>query len=332
MIDFLIKILEIDSTSGKEETAAEFIAENFKPAKASLEIQNIPNGKKNVFFKWGKPKIIFCSHLDTVPPYIPPKLENGVLKGRGACDAKGQIAVMYETCRLLEQEGKTNFGLLMLAGEEIGSYGAIEANKLIKDCQFVIVGEPTENKIIEAGKGNLLFEVAIKGKSAHSGYPEKGDNAVERMRVFLNKLSELEFPIDDVLGKTTYNIGLLSSNNAHNVISDFVKFKIFFRTTFASHHILEGKIKNIADDNTDLRTIYGDEPIEFYSPDGFEKGIVSYGSDAPDLYNLGRRLLYGPGTILVAHTENEFVEISELEKAVINLKNIFYKLEKEIEQ
>lgn len=332
MLDFLLKILEIDSTSGKEETVADFIASNFKPAGAEVEIQKIPNGKKNVFFKWGNPEIIFCSHLDTVPPYIPPVMENGVIKGRGSCDAKGQIAAMYETCLQMEKEGKTNYGLLMLAGEEVGSYGAIEANKLIKGCKYVVVGEPTENKMIDAGKGNIMMEVSIKGKSCHSGYPQNGDNAIERMRMFLNCLAEFKFVRDDVLGETTYNIGMLHSDNAHNVVSDSVKFKIFFRTTFATHDSLIDVIKNIADENTEINFIYGDKPIKFHTLAGFENAIVSYGSDAPELYNLGRRLLYGPGSILVAHTENEFIKIDDLEKAVKDLKNIYYKLEKELEQ
>ncbi len=332
MLDFLVKILEKDSTSGKEETVADFIASNFKPAGAEVEMQVIPNGKKNVFFKWGDPEIIFCSHLDTVPPYIPPVRENGIIKGRGSCDAKGQIAAMYETCLQLEKEGKTNFGILMLAGEEVGSYGAIEANKRIKGCKYVVVGEPTENKMIEAGKGNHMVEVSVKGKSCHSGYPENGDNAVERMRLFLNRLAEFKFDKDDVLGETTYNIGMLRSDNAHNVVSDSVKFKIFFRTTFATHDTLIKNIRSIADENTEINPVYGDSPIKFHTLGGFEKGIVSYGSDAPELYNLGKRLLYGPGSILVAHTENEFIRIEDLEKAVKDLKNIYYKLEKELEQ
>ncbi|MCE1164367.1 MAG: M20/M25/M40 family metallo-hydrolase [Bacteroidetes bacterium] len=332
MLDFLLKILEIDSTSGKEESVADFIASNFKPVNAVVDIQDIPNGKKNVFYKWDNPEIIFCSHFDTVPPYIPPVMENGIIKGRGSCDAKGQIAAMFETCLQLEKEGKTNFGMLMLAGEEVGSYGAIEANKIINGCKYVIVGEPTENKLIEAGKGNMMMEVSIAGKSCHSGYPEKGDNAIERMRLFMNRLAEIKFAKDGTLGDTTYNIGMLRSDNAHNVVSDSVKFKIFFRTTFATHDSLIDVIKNIADDNIKINFIYGDNPIKFHTLAGFEKGVVSYGSDAPELYNLGKCLLYGPGSILVAHTDNEFIKIEDLEKAVKDLKNIYYKLENELEQ
>lgn len=329
MIDFLIKIMETDSTSGTEEKLACYIADNFNPEGAVSELQKIPNGKKNIFFKWGIPEIIFCSHLDTVPPYIPPKIEGDIIKGRGSCDAKGQIAVMYEVCRQLYMEGKTDFGLLILAGEEVGSYGAQTANGLIKGCNYVIVGEPTDNKLIRAGKGNLMTEVEIKGKASHSGYPDNGDDAVERLRVFLNKLKNINFPEDDILGKTTYNIGMLEAPNAHNVIPDCVRFRIFFRTTFKTHNLVKDELGKISDDKTNLNFVYGDEPIHFYTVEGFKTGIVSYGSDAPMLSNLGKRLLYGPGSILTAHTENEHVKISDLNKAVEDLKNLFYKLSEE---
>jgi len=330
MIDLLIRMMEVDSTSGKEENIVEVIQKNFVSEKAECEIQDIPNGKKNIFYKWGIPEIIFCSHIDTVPPFIPPYKDEKRILGRGSCDAKGQIAVLAETCLQLESEGKNNFGLLMLAGEEVGSYGAQTANKLINGCKFVIVGEPTENKLIKAGKGNILIEFAITGKAAHSGYPSKGDNAIERFRVFLNRLKELKFPEDEILGDTTYNVGLLTSGNAHNVISDSVTFKVFFRTTFITHNILEERIKEICDEHIAYKIQYGDAPIEFHTVEGFDTGTVSYGSDAPELYNLGKRLLYGPGTIFVAHTKEEYVATEDLYKAVKDLKNIYYKLEEEI--
>ncbi|MFA7361582.1 MAG: M20/M25/M40 family metallo-hydrolase [Candidatus Kapaibacterium sp.] len=331
MIDFLIKMMEVDSTSGKEENIIDTIKDFYNPVKASLEIQEISNGKHNLFYKWGMPKIIFCSHFDTVPPYIPPSFNDKRISGRGSCDAKGQIAVMSEVCLQLEKEGKTNFGLLMLAGEEVGSYGALTANKLIIGCNYVIVGEPTQNKLIKAGKGNILFDFTIRGRSAHSGYPKEGDDAIERFRLFLNGLRNVKFEEDELLGITTYNVGCLSSENAHNVIPSLVTFKIFFRTTFATHNIIESSVKKICNDNIEYNIKYGDEPIMFHTVEGFETDKVSYGSDAPELYNLGKRLLYGPGSIQTAHTKEEHILMSDIHRAVEDLKNIYYKLEEEIE-
>lgn len=323
MIDFLIQIMGVESTSGKENSVAEYIKDNFAPDGAELEIHDIDNGFVNLYYKWGNPRIILCSHFDTVPPYIPPRLEGDTIFGRGSCDAKGQIAVLAEVCKKLHENGETDFGLLMLAGEEVGSYGARRANELIAGCEYVIVGEPTENKLIKAQKGNMLAEVEFFGKAFHSGYPEHGENAIQRMVDFINELNALDFPVDPVLGETTYNIGNLSANNARNIVSDYVSMKIFFRTTFLTHDILIEKVLPIIDEKTKIEFAYGDPPIEFHTVEGFETGVVSYGSDAPELTNLGKPLLYGPGSIFNAHTNNEHITIPEMEKAVEDLLRIY---------
>ena len=327
MIDFLIKLMEIESTSGTEGAIADYLLENYKPAGAELHIQEISNGLKNVFYTWGKPEVIFNSHFDTVPPYLPPRKEGNIIYGRGSCDAKGQLVVLSQACERLHKEGFTNFGLLMNAGEEVGSYGAMKANEVIKGCKYCIVGEPTENKLIKASKGNINVDVIFNGRSCHSGYPEHGDNAVSRMVQFLHSIDLLIdneiFPVDDILGPVTYNVGMLSSPNAHNVISDKVTMKIFFRTTFATHDMLTDELKNITDDQTEVIENFRHQPMMFETFPGFETGIVSYGTDAPSMPNLGKKILYGPGSILDAHTHNEHIKIEDMEKAVDDLVKIY---------
>lgn len=322
--------MKIDSTSGLENSVADFLFSGYKPEGAELEVIDIENGKKNMFYKWGKPEIIFCSHFDTVPPYIPPVIDGDIIKGRGSCDAKGQIAVFTEVCKKLYESGETDFGLLMLAGEEVGSYGAMAANKIIKGSKFVMVGEPTENKLIRASKGNILFEFTFHGKPCHSGYPQFGDDAVLRMFSFTERLKKYEFPEDEILGKTTFNIGRVVSDNAHNVVSFKASLKIFFRTTKATHDLIPDIVKNLTDEQTEVKIGYGDKPMDFISLDGFETGIVSYGTDAPELYNLGECLLYGPGSILDAHTENEFIKISDMEIAVKDNLEIYKRLKEKL--
>ncbi|MGE5349642.1 MAG: M20/M25/M40 family metallo-hydrolase [Actinomycetota bacterium] len=326
----LAEIMRIDSTSGKEADLARYIANNFHVPGATLEIQDVGDGSINLFYKWGTPEIIFCTHLDTVPPFIPPVAESARISGRGACDAKGQIITVLNVCRDLYHEGETNFGLLLVSGEETGSTGARAANNLIKGCRYVIIGEPTENKLIKAGKGIQLYVVQISGMSCHSGYPQFGDDAIERMRQFLNRLAAAIFPSDPVLGSTTYNIGQLSSENAYNVLPDLVSFKIYFRTTPASSGLIEKVLKNIADDKTTITKTREDKPFEYYYAEGFESDIVAFGCDGPCLTNLGKILLYGPGSIRSAHTKDEFINIADIEKAVIDLKQLYKTLKKEI--
>jgi len=326
----LVKIMNIDSTSGKEVELARYIADNCHVPGAILEIQDVGDGSINLFYRWGKPEIIFCTHLDTVPPYIEPVTGNGRVSGRGACDAKGQIITALNVCRDLFNEGETNFGLLLVSGEETGSKGAKVANNLVKGCKYVIIGEPTENKLIKAGKGIQLYDVQIRGVSCHSGYPQLGDDAIERMRQFLNRLAAADFPSDPVLGPTTFNIGQLSSDNAYNVLPDLVSFKIYFRTTPASSDLIENILENIADDRTTITKTREDKPFEYLHIDGFDSDIVAFGCDGPCLTNLGKCLLYGPGTIKVAHTEKEFIALSDIEKGITDLKNIFKTLKKGI--
>lgn len=328
LIDFLINLMNLNSTSGQEEKLGEHIRDQVQPQGATLEVHDIGTepGKFNIFYKWGKPEIIFCTHFDTVPPYIPPKLTEDKVYGRGSCDAKGQIACLYHTCLELHHEGHTNFGLLLLAGEEVGSYGAKASDKLIKGCKYVIIGEPTENKLIKAAKGNILVNCTFHGKSCHSGYFEHGDNAIDRMIKFVENLKALEFPEDKVLGATTFNIGRLHSNNAHNVVSDNVTMKIFFRTTFESHPLIMKKLKGICDDKSEVEVGYADDPLNFATVDGFETDIVSYGSDAPELRSLGTPLMYGPGSILHAHTKDEHIVIEDMYRAIEDLKKIYLSL------
>ena len=326
MIDFLLNILKIDSTSGSENELVKYIIENYKQVKSEMEIQKTKSGRLNIFFKYGEPKIIFCSHLDTVPPYFAPIKKDDVISGRGSCDAKGQIAYLFEVYKQLIDEGFNNIGMLMVSGEEDGSQGAIRANKDIKNCDYIFVGEPTENKLIKASKGNLLINVIFKGKNCHSGYPEFGDDAVKRMIRFINKLENINFKDDPILGKTTYNIGRLESTNAQNVVPDLVRCKIFFRTTFATNKILKDTLNELKDDNTEFEFVYGDEPMYFHTVEGFDTNVVSYGTDAPEFKNIKNKILYGPGSILDAHTENEFVRIRDLYKAVEDVKIIYKKI------
>ena len=326
MLNFLSDILKIESTSGNENGLARFIVEKYTPKGTVCEIQNTPEGMINLFFKIGEPKIVFNSHLDTVPPYIAPTFTDEIIYGRGSCDAKGQLAYLWQAMNELIAEGQGDFGLLMTYGEETGSAGAKHANSLLKNTDYIIVGEPTENKLIKASKGTNLIKVTVKGKNCHSGYPQYGDNAINRMRKFLDRLDNIGFPVDDIMGETTYNIGWLKSDNAQNVVPDLVTFNLFIRTTFASHEVYREMLEGIKDDNITMEFPFNKGPMRFHTVEGFETGVVAYGTDAPSFTNVPNILLYGPGTILVAHTADEHIKINDLYRAVEDVKRIFMEL------
>ena len=353
-------MLEIDSTSGRERALADFLAGRLATGRNRVErfdvesmAADVPQGcriPQNLLFSWGTPRVIFCTHLDTVPPYIPPTGDGMSLKGRGTCDAKGQIFAMWEACKALEAKGYSGFGLLLLAGEETGSFGAKAFDALMSDGSlalaeepWVVVGEPTGNCMASAAKGTKSFEVTFAGKAFHSGYPEHGVSAVEMFGDFLNALRSIRFPYDELLGETTFNIGKLTSDNPQNILSPELSCRVYFRTTFESDQMVCNVMKNMAgpgarlrfgrprvQDGSDIvakdvapwqaamsvKAFGGDSPTVFDTLDGFETGPVSFGSDAPQLKCFPHRILYGPGSILVAHRPDENVLCSDIEAAV----------------
>ena len=229
------EILNIDSTSGKEGELVDFLYERLRTDRN--EVVRFED-QQNLLFSWGEPKVVFCTHLDTVPPYIPPVFEDDRVCGRGTCDAKGQIFAMWEACKALESKGYDGFGLLLLTGEETGSYGAKAFRDQHPGAEWVIVGEPTDNCMASAAKGTKAFEVTFEGKAFHSGYPEYGVSAIELFNDFVNALRSIRFPLDEVLGETTWNIGKLSSDNPQNILSEKLTCRVYFRTTFESDEMV----------------------------------------------------------------------------------------------
>ena len=175
---FFQEFLSIESTSGKERKVAEWLAERLPgmfPAanRPELRAEEVGDGTLNLLLTWGAPRIVFCSHLDTVPPYIPPTFADDVIKGRGSCDAKGQVFAIVEACKRLTEEGKTDFGMLLLAGEETGSWGAKAFAKTDFRAEYLVVGEPTDNCMVSASKGTKSFDLKFTGEPFHSGYPQR---------------------------------------------------------------------------------------------------------------------------------------------------------------
>ena len=301
---------------------AQFLASRLKTA-ATSEVRLMPvgDGTYNLMLTWGRPRVMFCTHMDTVPPYIPPVFEDDRVSGRGTCDAKGQIMALYGACLELERCGKKDFGLLLLAGEETGSIGAKHFNRSGEGCEYLIVGEPTDCKMASAAKGTKSFHLTVGGKSCHSGYPENGCSAVETFMDFMNALRGLDFESDPLLGDTTWNVGKLVSDNPKNILSDDVQCDIYFRTTFATDSHVEPKLRELIGSRPEwtgrigLEAFGGDCPSRFLTFDGMPAAPVAFGSDAPQLAHFSKKILCGPGSILVAHTDKEYVMLSEIEQA-----------------
>ena len=329
---FFQELLSIDSTSGKERKVAEWLAERLPgmfPAanRPVLRAEEVGDGTLNLLLTWGIPRIVFCSHLDTVPPYITPTFPEGVflsepslretvIKGRGSCDAKGQVFAIVEACKRLAVEGKTDFGMLLLAGEETGSWGAKAFAKTDFRAEYLVVGEPTDNCMVSASKGTKSFDLKFTGEPFHSGYPEHGVSAVELFVDFVNALKAKDFGMDPVLGETTWNIGLLKSDNPQNILSPELTCRIYFRTTFVSDEAVSKWMKEAQSGRLAVTARGGDTPARYWTVESLPSKSVAFGSGAPHLINFTHKAICGPGSITVAHRDDEHVRIADLETAV----------------
>lgn len=315
-IEFFLDMLSIESTSGSERFFGEWLSEKLRTETNEVTVLEVGDGTVNIECKWGIPRVWFCTHCDTVPPYISPEKVENRIYGRGACDAKGQIFSMFMACIRLEKSGFNDFGLLILAGEETGSFGAKAYSALQRSNGIVIVGEPTDNAMVKASKGTHAFEITLHGKSCHSGYPELGCSAIDLFVDFLNKLRNVKWPNDELLGLTTWNIGELHSRNRQNILSEKVCFRLYFRTTFQSAPLVKKVLLGLLPDGSDMIDNGGDTPTQYITFEGFPQTVVAFGSDTPHLHCFSGKILCGPGSITVAHTHDEYIEISDIEKAI----------------
>ena len=319
--DLFIALLSLDSTTGREREAALWLLEHLDaPSKQAMEVGD---GTLNLLLTWGTPRVVFCSHMDTVPPYIPPTLSADRICGRGSCDAKGQIMALYTACKRLEAAGHTGFGLLLLSGEETGSWGAKAFAKTDFRAPYLIVGEPTENKMVSASKGTQSYDLAFRGEAFHSGYPQYGVSAVDLFNQFYNALKAKDFGYDAILGDTTWNIGLLHSDNPQNILSPQLTCRLYFRTTFTSHEAVQ---RWMASAGQEVSARGGDIPAEYFTLPGFPSAPVAFGSDAPHLTNFTHKAICGPGSIRYAHRPDEHILLSDFELAVEQYVRMFQAL------
>ena len=332
-LGFFNELLRIDSTSGKERKVAQWLAERLpglfpETNRPVLRAEEVGDGTLNLLLTWGTPRIVFCSHLDTVPPYIAPTFPerwpvaagnlSDTIKGRGSCDAKGQVFAMVTACQRLAEAGRTDFGLLLLAGEETGSWGAKAFAKTDFRAEYLVVGEPTDNCMVSASKGTKSFDLKFTGVPFHSGYPQHGVSAVDLFVDFVNRLKAKDFGMDPVLGETTWNIGLVHSDNPQNILSPELTCRLYFRTTFVSDTVVMAWMQDAPGmtGNLTVTPRGGDTPARYWTVSDLPAKAVAFGSDAPHLTNFAHKAICGPGSITVAHRDDECVRSADLITAV----------------
>jgi acetylornithine deacetylase len=309
------ELLTIDSSTGAESAAVDFVSKWLIARGWNVTLQEVTRGRTNIWASRSGHGVTLSTHLGTVPPFIGPRLEGDQLRGRGACDAKGIAAAMMVAADNLARAGEQRVDLLFVVGEEKGSDGARAANRLAASSRYLVNGEPTESKLASGAKGSLRVTVRTRGRAAHSAYAHLGESAIRPMLALLPELDGLQLPADDVLGATTLNIGTLRGGTEANIVPAQAEAEIMFRLV-GDDEPVRTQVKRWAKGRAEIEFGSYIPAQHFHTIAGFEVAPVAYTTDIPLLGRWGTPLLFGPGSIHVAHTPDEFIDVNELRAAV----------------
>ena len=318
------QLCEIESTTYHEGEVGDFLAGFLGRRGWEVEKTAVPQPPEsaNAGPRWNvyaepqgqTPDLVFSTHMDTVPPYIPFSEDAEFMYGRGVSDAKGIIAAQVAAAEALRAAG-FRIGVLFVSGEERDSAGAKAANLKPKGSRYLINGEPTDNKLALASKGALRTVFRSTGKMGHSAYPERGESAVHKLVEVMAKLLKLELPVSEDVGPSTLNIGQIQGGHAPNVIADQAEAQVLVRLVGDSAPVrkaLTEAAAGLADVDFTLEIPF----VRLRAVEGLPTVIVKFTTDIPQLSNWGEPLLLGPGSIFVAHTPFEKLAKKELLEAV----------------
>ena len=312
------QLIDIPSVSGEEFQIGTSLGELLNRLGFHVDLQDISDERSNIIATTeAKPRIVLSTHMDTVPPFIASSEDDDFIYGRGACDAKGIIAAQIAAAEKLRADGFKEIGLLFTVDEEVTSAGAKIANNhsLASSCEYLINGEPTDNRIAIGTKGSLQAIIRTEGRAAHSAYPEQGESAIEKLLDVLEDVRAIDWPRDETFSETTCNIGVISGGTRANVIPDQAEATIQIRLAVES-----AKVVTLLEETIGVRASIDykstHDPLRLLTVDGFDTMLARFTTDIPYLSNWGRALLIGPGSILDAHTAGEKVRKSDLLRAV----------------
>ena len=312
------QLIDIESISGNESEVGSYLYGELCRLGYQCRKISVEGNRFDLFAtrpEHSNPVVVFSTHMDTVPPFIPSSEDAEKIYGRGSCDAKGIIAAQVAAAERLRQQN-IFVGLLFVVGEERDSLGAQVANDHAPSaCRFLVNGEPTENRLALASKGTLRVEVTARGRMAHSAYPELGDSAIDKLVAALARLREMVLPSDAKFGPCTLNIGLIEGGRAPNVIADYAHADLLYRLIGPTQELREQILKT-AGDQVEVTFPLELPFLRLRTVDGLPTMIAAFTTDIPKLTKWGEPLLVGPGSIHVAHTDGEFIEKRQLYEAI----------------
>jgi acetylornithine deacetylase len=313
------RLMAIESTSGHEGELMTHMHALLEQRGWTVTRIPVSEGRFAVFARTGEaPFVTLSTHLDTVPPFIPPRLDGDLLWGRGACDAKGIGAAMICAADRLRADNLP-IALLFVVGEEVSHDGAHASNQWITrsglTSRAIVDGEPTESTLGRGTKGAMRVIVRTKGQPAHSAYPHLGHSAIDDLVQLLAQLPTLQLPHSELFGPTTINIGHISGGVADNVVAPWAEARLMARTVSSDAEVMR-VLERWAAGRAELEQGITVPPVELGVLRGFDTSVVAFATDIPELGNWGTPYLFGPGSIHVAHREDEHVRVDELRAAV----------------
>ena len=324
------QLIDIESITGNEAAVGEFLLSELESLGFDARKMPVTGSRFNIYASVPhlKPHVIFSTHIDTVPPFIPSSEDSDNIYGRGACDTKGITgAMLHAATRLLRE--KAPIGLLFVVDEERDSVGARVANDspMNPKAKYLINGEPTENKVATASKGSMRVIVTARGRMAHSAYPHLGDSAIEKLLDALARIRQLSLPENPEVGPATMNIGIIEGGRAPNVIPDFARAQILYRLVGPGGPLKNAIIESVCgipgvEVDAEVNNVF----ITLRTFDDLPTFVAAYTTDIPALSNWGEPILFGPGSIHVAHTTGEFIE----KKQLLAAAEIYYHMAKKL--
>jgi acetylornithine deacetylase len=311
------QLIDIESITGNEAAVGDFLFSKLNDLGFTAEKMLVEENRFNIYASAGNaPAVVLSTHIDTVPPFMPSAEDENKIYGRGSCDTKGIIAAMLAAALRLKV-ARIPIGLLFVVGEERNSLGANAANQRPPSPppKFLINGEPTQNKVATASKGSLRIEITARGRMAHSAYPHLGESAIDKLLNALERVRRLELPVNPEIGPTTMNIGVIEGGRAPNVIPDFAKAQLLYRTVLPSADLI-ARIRAAAGKDVETAVVLDVPFVKLRTFPALETFVAAYTTDIPALSNWGEPILFGPGSIHVAHTDGEYIDKAQQLEAV----------------
>lgn len=307
-------LIDIDSTTGRETEAGEWLASRLSGLGYTVTRQPVADGRFNVLATLDPPEVVLSTHFDCVPPFFPSRVSDGRLYGRGACDAKGILAAQVAAAERLRADGERRIGLLFVVAEERGSEGATTANASPAGSRFLVNGEPTDNRLATGTRGILRVRLEARGRAGHSSAPEHFESAIEKLVDALVRLRTLALPSDDTFGRTSYSVGLIDGGVAPNVVPARASAEVMFRTVGDADDVLAAV--RTFEPLVSVEEVLRVAPVRLCTVPGMPAASFPFTTDIPLLDRWGEPLLYGPGSFLLAHTDDEHLALEEFAAAI----------------